>query len=431
MSKPIHFTGNSSLLPVIRQKVDKLRETLINDKLTPWRWFNFRIVNITDFYGKPIALGGEGTFYGLGTEVLVFFSFIKPFLQDAIVKILDDTIETCRVRRLKPVEPYIREAAMILEGHLIYPIYDEIVDIDRHLRGKGYPKSVGKRNVVEESAEMRKNLDERKNEMIRGINEQNKLSGKRAGNMSKKQNRIPSPDKDVPIIIDPALDILLEEYDKLVGKDPKTGQMKYISGYCYTLKQKIEALKKLMPQFKHAWYFPHKGDTANRERFYWPIRERLNKLAEKYGLTAPPETIPALDGWIIENKEAINAEVDTTDRSNANVKQQKDEETNTEQENARRPKGKRVKIPRGFMGIEQLCEQFSVPDRKKQAFRKRLERFRKKNALNPNAITESQNKGFRQSKYLYNASMVADIAKQVKECSASLKRPSQKKLKKN
>lgn len=181
MSKPIIFSENSPLLPVTRQKVDKLRKTLINDKLTPWRWFNFHIVDITDFYGKPFYLGGKGTSYGSGTEVLVFFSFIKPFLEDAIIKIFDETIETCRVRGLKPVEPYIREAAMLLEGHLIYQIYDEIVDIDQHLRGKGNPKSVGRRNVIEESAEMRKILVERKDEIIRGINEQNKLSGKKTG----------------------------------------------------------------------------------------------------------------------------------------------------------------------------------------------------------------------------------------------------------
>ena len=190
----IIFNENSPLLPVTRQKVDKLRETLINDKLTPWRWFNFRIVDITDFYGKTIYLGGKGTFYGLGTEVLVFFSFIKPFLEDAIVKIFDETIETCRVRGLKPVEPYIREAAMLLEGHLIYPIYDEIVDIDQHLRGKGNPKSVGRRNVVEESAEMRKILDERKDEMIRGINEQNERSVKALA--STKQ--LETGQKDIP-----------------------------------------------------------------------------------------------------------------------------------------------------------------------------------------------------------------------------------------
>jgi hypothetical protein len=167
VSKPIIFSENSQLLPLIRQKVDKLRETLINDKLAPWRGFNFYGVNITDFYGKPISISGGG--YNDSTAN-VFFDFIKPFLEDAIVKTLDEKLEICSVRGLNPKEPYIREAAMVLEGHLICPIYDEMVDIDRHLRSsKGNLKSIGRRDVTDEIAEMNKFLDKCKDEMIQGI----------------------------------------------------------------------------------------------------------------------------------------------------------------------------------------------------------------------------------------------------------------------
>lgn len=82
----------------------------------------------------------------------------------------------------------------------------------------------------------------------------------------------------------------------------------------------------------------------------------------------------------------------------------------------------------GFMGVEQLCNHFGVKN--KQAFRKRLERFRRKNTFNPNAFIEAQNRGFQQSKYLYNVAMVTDIAEQVKGRCKSLKRPSWKKRKK-
>ena len=116
-------------------------------------------------------------------------------------------------------------------------------------------------------------------------------------------------------------------------------------------------------------------------------------------------------------------------RADITSEQKKDEDTNTEQEDAKKPEVKQVETQSGFMGIERLCKQFSVPDENKQAFRKRLERFRKKNTLNSNAFTESQNKGIQQSKYLYNVAMVADIAEQVKGRRASLKRPSGKKAK--
>ena len=162
----ILFNENSELLPVMRQKIVKLCETLKNDKLTPWLWFNSRGVKVTDFYGKTIHI--SGCLYGQ-SQALVFFSFIVPFLKDAIVKTLDETLETCRARGLTPEEPYIRETAMLLDGYLIDPIYRYMADIDRSIRGKGSPKSVGRKDVTDEIAEMVKFLDKCKDEMIQGI----------------------------------------------------------------------------------------------------------------------------------------------------------------------------------------------------------------------------------------------------------------------
>ncbi|MFA5424412.1 MAG: hypothetical protein WC374_11210 [Phycisphaerae bacterium] len=172
MANPIIFSKNSQLLPFIRQKVDKLRKTIISDKLTPWRWFNSRGIEITNFYGKTICQ--KGTVYGEST-VSVIFHFIVPFLEDAIVKTLYETLEICRVRGLEPEEPYIRESAMVLSGHLLHPIYDEIVDIDRHLRGKGDPKSVGRRDVTDEITQMDNFLYKTQDEMVRGIEESGML----------------------------------------------------------------------------------------------------------------------------------------------------------------------------------------------------------------------------------------------------------------
>jgi hypothetical protein len=162
----ILFNENSELLPVTRQKLVKLCETLKQDKLTSWIWFNSRGVKVPRFDGGTIDI--SGTPYGQ-SQALVFFSFIVPFLQDAIVKTLDETLETCRARGLKPEEPYIRETAMLLHGFLISPIYDYMAGIDRGIRGKGNPKSVGRKDVTDEIAEMVKFLDKCKDEMIQGI----------------------------------------------------------------------------------------------------------------------------------------------------------------------------------------------------------------------------------------------------------------------
>ncbi|MGB8225708.1 MAG: hypothetical protein WCE45_02395, partial [Sedimentisphaerales bacterium] len=63
--------------------------------------------------------------------------------------------------------------AMLLHGYLIDPIYSYMADIDRRIRGKGNPKSVGHKDVTDEITEMVKFLDKCKDEMIQGIKEQN------------------------------------------------------------------------------------------------------------------------------------------------------------------------------------------------------------------------------------------------------------------
>jgi len=156
----------SSLLPVIRQKIEKQREEIKRDKLTPWLWFNSRGVKVTRFDGGTIDI--SVVLYEQ-CQSNVFWDFIKPFLQDAIVKTLDETLKTCRARGLSPEEPYIRETAMLLDGQLIDPIYRYMADIDHRIRGRGYPKSVRRRDVTEHITEMVKFLDKCKDEIIQGI----------------------------------------------------------------------------------------------------------------------------------------------------------------------------------------------------------------------------------------------------------------------
>lgn len=123
------------------------------------------------------------------SQALVFFSFIVPFLKDAIVKFLDETLETCHTRGLTPEEPYIKETAMLLDGHLIDPIYRYMAEIDQRIGDKGDPKSAGRRDVTDEITEMVKFLDYRKDEMIQGLNEQNEYGNKFPDSNGEAHNR--------------------------------------------------------------------------------------------------------------------------------------------------------------------------------------------------------------------------------------------------
>jgi hypothetical protein len=174
MSAPL-FNKNGPLYAVTEQKIDNLRETLEREKLTPWLLFNSRGFEGTDFYGKTVCQ--QGIPYG-EHQWNVFLYFVKPFLKDAIVKTLDKTLETCCARGWTPEEPYIKETAMLLHGHLIDPIYSYMAEIDQRIRGKGDPKSVRRKDVTDEITEMVKFLDDCKDKMIQGVKEQNELSNK-------------------------------------------------------------------------------------------------------------------------------------------------------------------------------------------------------------------------------------------------------------
>lgn len=171
------FVENGPLLPVTRHKIDTCLVTLTQDKLTPWRWFNSRGIEIANFYGKPMSL--HGVVYA-GSVMLMFWKFIDPFLKDAMVRILAETAETCRAKNYEP-EPHLSETAMLLRGHLISPIYSEMADIDRHLRGKGNPKSVPRRDVTDEITCMERVLDKLLNEFIVGTTLNQSARGDAAG----------------------------------------------------------------------------------------------------------------------------------------------------------------------------------------------------------------------------------------------------------
>lgn len=79
---------------------------------------------------------------------------------------------------------------------------------------------------------------------------------------------------------------------------------------------------------------------------------------------------------------------------------------------------------RAFMPVENLAKYFQVDV---EALRKRLERHRAKYILDTDFYVESQDRGTRKPKYLYNVIMVAPIAENLKKKQTSVKHPSRKK----
>jgi hypothetical protein len=140
------------LYPIIRAYVEE-HARVISEKLMAWRMFsaNWRL-DVTDFYGKRISY--DGAMYEGTPEVVFWDGFIEPFLRNAVEATLKDVLSECGERSLDPAR-YLDEACVLLEA-LVEKTYTKMSDIDRHLRGHGFPKSVQPRTVSHKIQTMHK-----------------------------------------------------------------------------------------------------------------------------------------------------------------------------------------------------------------------------------------------------------------------------------
>lgn len=148
--------GRTALYARTQKRIDDLYKNIENEKLNPWLFINAGVkIQITEYNGKIISYEGV-TFEG--SPRLIFWSddFIPPFIEDAIIKVFDQTIDECRKNNLAP-KPYIDEANSLLNG-FIGKIYYRMAEIDHGLRGKGHPKDEPRKDVSYEIEKMRKRL---------------------------------------------------------------------------------------------------------------------------------------------------------------------------------------------------------------------------------------------------------------------------------
>ncbi|MBI4643151.1 MAG: hypothetical protein HY743_05350, partial [Deltaproteobacteria bacterium] len=95
-----------------------------------------------------------------GSPRVVFWGrYIEPFLEDISFRAIDQTIRLCNEKKERLKEP-LTETADLLKM-LVRKTYDLMADVDRRLRGRGFPQSVANRSVNGEIAEMDRFIDAR------------------------------------------------------------------------------------------------------------------------------------------------------------------------------------------------------------------------------------------------------------------------------
>ena len=149
-STPIH----SITTKLIRDEWEKLERI----QITPWSLLNSgNPMSVLRFDGREIRC--EGVTFDGSPRVIFWGRYIEPFIEDISFRVIDQTLALCKEKRLD-VRPALAETGKLLK-QLVLDAYNRMAEIDQRLRGKGYPQTVGRRNVEPEIVAMSSAIDAR------------------------------------------------------------------------------------------------------------------------------------------------------------------------------------------------------------------------------------------------------------------------------
>jgi hypothetical protein len=146
------------LYPTFEKRIRDAIEQLIIRQVTPWSFMAagppFRV---NHFDGRVIAYQ-HVRFDGSPRDVF-WGGYIEPFLEDISVREISTAVTMAKERNVDGtlLLPEVRE--LLSAG--IKKVYTRMTDVDRRLRGKGYPNNVALRSVEFEIQRMDKFLDQR------------------------------------------------------------------------------------------------------------------------------------------------------------------------------------------------------------------------------------------------------------------------------
>lgn len=129
----------SPLYPTFRKRIDDAAESLISRQVTPWSFLKS---------GTPFRIkmfdGGEITYQGLefdGSPRLVFWTrYIEPFLEELSISEIAAAVCMAEKRHVD-AKKLLSEVQGLLSA-AFRKVYARMAEIDRRLRGKGFPDKV-------------------------------------------------------------------------------------------------------------------------------------------------------------------------------------------------------------------------------------------------------------------------------------------------
>jgi len=127
----------------IKERLDREFDQLDKQKITPWAFLRTEYgVKVMGFDGREISFGGlefDGT-----PRHIFWEAFAQPFLKDIVSRGFADTRAFCKEHVIDATQPMEETAAELRVG--VEQIFTRMAEIDRRLRGKGFPDSVAAYN---------------------------------------------------------------------------------------------------------------------------------------------------------------------------------------------------------------------------------------------------------------------------------------------
>jgi len=149
MNLPISI---SPLNAIIQADVNAAEDKILTNTIDPWIFYNSHGVNILKANGKQISIKGV-EFSGSASDV-----YWSGFADEWIQKIGRELIESTRKKAIErglPIAPALSDCFDELKI-MIETIFNRMAEIEQRLNGKGYPKSIPKKDV---SDQIQKNVD--------------------------------------------------------------------------------------------------------------------------------------------------------------------------------------------------------------------------------------------------------------------------------
>lgn len=148
----------SPLYLLIERHVEDAWVRLEREQITPWVFMTAGpLFEIRDFYGNQISYQGI-EFEGSPRHVF-WGRYIEPFLEDLVDRVVKQTLQLAAEKR-QDGRVALPEVAGLLKA-VIRRTYSRMADIDRRLRGKGFPENVTLRNIASEVGQMESLVDRR------------------------------------------------------------------------------------------------------------------------------------------------------------------------------------------------------------------------------------------------------------------------------